>query len=172
MEQLLNTTQWVWVDYAIAVVMVFSSLIGLVRGFIKEAFALTSWGVAIMIGFKYNSDVSILLQNSIPLPSARMAVAFMVLFFATLVLGAIINYLLAELVNRTGLSGSDRLIGLIFGLLRGVFIIVILILLAGLTPLPADPWWQQSQLLPPFQSLAVWVKTQIPSELAAYINFR
>ena len=63
MEQLLNTTQWVWVDYAIAVVMVFSSLIGLVRGFIKEAFALTSWGVAIMIGFKYNSDVSILLQN-------------------------------------------------------------------------------------------------------------
>lgn len=171
MEQLINTAQWVWIDYAIAVVIVLSALIGLMRGFIKEAFALVSWGLAIFVGFKYNADLAVLLQNSITIPSARMAASFIILFFATLILSSIINFLLGELVNRTGLSGSDRLIGLLFGLIRGAAIIVIMILLAGLTPLPEDPWWKQSQLIPPFQTLAVWAKAQIPPELAAYVNF-
>lgn len=171
MEQFINTSHWVWIDYAIAVVMVLSALMGLVRGFIKEAFALTSWVLAIGVGFKYNADLSVLLQNSISIPSARMAGAFIILFFATLILAAVVNFLLGELVNRTGLSGTDRLIGLLFGLVRGAVLMVILVLLAGLTPLPEDPWWKQSQLIPPFQTLAVWAKAQIPPELAAYVNF-
>ncbi len=171
-EHWLATNHWVWVDYAIAVVIGLSALIGLMRGFIKEAFALVTWGFAITIGFKYNSDVSVLLQNSITYPSLRMATAFIILFFVTLIVGALVNFLLSELVNRSGLSGSDRLIGLIFGLVRGATIIVILVFLAGLTPLPEDPWWKQSQLIPPFQTLAVWLKEHIPPELAAYINFR
>ncbi len=171
MEQIFNTAHWVWIDYAIALIVVLSALIGLMRGFIKEAFALLSWGLAIFVGVKYNVDLAVLLQNTITIPSARMAAAFIILFFATLILASVIHFLLGEMINRTGLSGSDRLIGLLFGLVRGAAIIVIMIVLAGLTPLPEDPWWKQSQLIPPFQTLAVWAKAQIPSELAAYVNF-
>lgn len=171
MQAILNTSQWVWVDYAIAVIIGFSALIGLVRGFIKEAFALVTWGSAIFVGVKYNAEVALLLQQSISFPSARMALAFAILFFATLILGAIINFLLSELVNKTGLSGSDRIIGVCFGLIRGALVVVVLIMLAGLTPIPNDPWWKQSLLIPPFQSLALWLKEHIPSNLAGYINF-
>lgn len=171
MQAFLNTSQWVWVDYAIAVIIGFSAVIGLVRGFIKEAFALVTWGSAIFVGVKYNAEVALLLQQSVSFPSARMALAFAILFFATLILGAIINFLLSELVNKTGLSGSDRIIGVCFGVIRGALVVVVLILLAGLTPIPNDPWWKQSLLIPPFQSLALWLKEHIPSNLAGYINF-
>jgi membrane protein required for colicin V production len=67
---------------------------------------------------------------------------------------------------------SDRLLGLVFGFIRGVVLICLLVLFAGLTPFPQEAWWKQSQLLPPFQSLAERLKDRMPSNLTAYINYR
>lgn len=164
--------QLLWVDYLIAGIIAVSAVMGLFRGFVKEAFALVLWVVAVWVASQYSREVSVLLQSTISYPSARVAAAFAVLFFATLILGGMISFLLSQLIERTGLTGSDRLLGMLFGIGRGAVLVSILVMLAGITPLPEDPWWKKSLLIPPFQALAVWLKTHMPTGLADYIHYR
>ena len=162
----------IWIDYAISFLVLVSAIIGLFRGFIKEAFALLTWIVAIGVGLHYSHDFAVLLQNTISYPSARVATAFIILFFLTLILGSLISFILNHLIETTGLTGTDRLLGMLFGVVRGAVLVSVIVLLAGVTPLPEDPWWKQSLLIPPFQTLAVWFKSHIPSGLMGYINYR
>lgn len=168
----LPLDKMIWVDYAISFLILVSAVIGLFRGFIKEAFALFTWIVAIGIGLHYSRDFAVLLQTVISYPSARIASAFILLFFMTLIVGSLISFILNHLVEKTGLTGTDRLLGMLFGIVRGAVLISVIVMLAGITPLPEDSWWKQSLLIPPFQSLAVWLKEHIPSELMGYIHFR
>jgi Uncharacterized membrane protein, required for colicin V production len=161
----------IWIDYTIVGLVLISSVIGLLRGFIKEAFSLVIWMVAIWIGLTFSREFSVFLEEWVDYPSARIAIAFALLFLVTLILGALISYLLGELVRKTGLTGSDRFAGMIFGIARGLVVVSIAVMLAGLTPLPEDSWWKESMLIPPFQSLAVWLRDQIPSGLAGYVNY-
>ena len=161
----------IWIDYAIIGLISISLIIGLFRGLIREAFALVTWGVAFWVGLTFSTPFATLLDSVIADPSARMATAFIALFLLTLILGAIINKLLSVLIDKTGLTGTDRMAGLIFGIARGIFLIVILVMLAGLTPLPESSWWKESELLPLFQSLAVWLKLHMPDGMASYLNY-
>lgn len=161
----------IWIDYAIIGLILISSIIGLIRGFIREAFSLTLWVLAIWVGLTFSREFSVFLEGMIDYPSARIAAAFAVLFFVTLILGAMVNYLLGELVKRTGLTGSDRFAGMVFGIARGFVVVAIIIMLAGLTPLPEDSWWKESVLIPPFQSLAVWLHDHVPSGLTGYVKY-
>lgn len=168
----LSLDRMIWIDYAIGGLILVSAVMGLLRGFIKEAFALTIWVAAIGVGMHYSRDFAVLLQNTISHPSARVAAAFGILFFMTLILGALIGFILNQLIEKTGLTGSDRILGMLFGVLRGSVLVSVLVMLGGITPLPEDPWWKQSLLIPPFQSLAVWLRDHIPSALTGYIHFR
>lgn len=168
----LSLDRMIWIDYAISGLILVSAVMGLLRGFIKEAFALTIWVAALWVGMHYSRDFAVLLQTAIGHPSARVAAAFGLLFFMTLILGALIGFILNQLIEKTGLTGSDRILGMLFGVLRGAVLVSVLVMLGGVTPLPEDPWWKQSLLIPPFQSLAVWLKDHIPSALAGYIHFR
>ena len=161
----------IWIDYTIIGLILISSVIGLLRGLIREAFSLVIWVVAIWIGLTFSREFSGFLEGLIDYPSARIAAAFAALFFITLILGALISYLLGELVKKTGLTGSDRFAGMIFGIARGLVVVAIIIMLAGLTPLPEDSWWKESVLIPPFQALAVWLRDHIPSGMAGYVNY-
>lgn len=162
----------IWVDYAIITLICISSIIGLLRGFIKEAFSLILWMAAVWVGLNFSRALSVFFEAHITYPSARIAAAFAVLFFLTLILGGVVSFLLSALIEKTGLSGSDRFVGMIFGIARGMVVVSLVIMLAGLTPLPEDPWWKESTLIPPFQSLAVWLREQIPSGVAGYLNYR
>lgn len=162
----------IWIDYAIILLIGVSSVIGLFRGFIKEAFSLLLWVLAIWIGLKFSREFAYLLESLISYPSAKIAIAFVGLFLLTLILGSLISYLLSALIDKTGLTGTDRFIGMIFGIARGMVVVSLLIMLAGLTPLPEDPWWRESSLIPPFQSLAVWLRDFIPSGMSGYIAYR
>ncbi len=162
----------IWIDYAIITLVVISAIIGLFRGFVKEAFSLGIWILAIWIGLNFSRSFSTFLDSAISLPSARMAVSFAVLFFLTLIVGGLVSYLLSALIEKTGLTGSDRFAGMIFGLARGVVVVALMIMLAGLTPLPEDPWWKESSLIPPLQSVAEWLSQQVPSGMANYIHYR
>jgi len=161
----------IWIDYAILGLIGISLIIGLVRGFVKEAFSLAMWVVAIWVGLNFSREFSGFLTSMISLPSARIAAAFAILFFLTLIVGGVIGFLLGELVKRTGLSGSDRFAGMLFGIVRGMVVVAVCVMLAGLTPLPEDSWWKESVLIPPFQSLAVWLRDLMPSGMAGYVNY-
>jgi len=148
-----------------------SALIGLIRGLIREVFSLVLWGMAVWLGLRYSRDCAAYLETTIPVPSVRAVVAFLAVFTATLLVGGLSGFLLGKLVHSTGLSGTDRLAGLVFGVARGILIIAVLVLLAGLTPLPEGPWWKQSKLIPPFQSLAMWLRDQLPARLDSYVKY-
>ena len=162
----------IWIDYAIIGLISISFIIGLFRGLIREAFALITWGVAAWVGFNFCLPFAIFLESFISDTNARIATAFILLFVLTLILGAIINKLLGALIKKTGLTGTDRKAGLVFSIARGVIIIILLVMLAGLTPVPESSWWQKSQLLPHFQVLAAWLKTHIPEGIADYLKFQ
>jgi membrane protein required for colicin V production len=164
-------TQLIWIDFIILGIILVSALISLIRGFVREAFSLAVWVLAFWISWTFFRDLSLRMESFIATPSVRLGVAFVVLMILSLTVGGLVNYLVIRLINSTGLSGSDRFIGMIFGIARGVLFMAILVLFAGLTPLPQDPWWQQSVLIPYFQELALWLKDLLPPEVAEKFQF-
>ena len=160
-----------WADYFIIIVIALSMLIGLWRGLLREVISLVTWIAAFAIGYLFAEDGAAHLIPYIDIPSLRIAAAFGGLFLATLLIGGLINILASYLVDYTGLTGTDRVLGMVFGLTRGAAVITLLVLAAGLTPLPRDPWWQQALLLHHFQQGAVWLQGMLPPELAQNIHF-
>lgn len=160
----------IWVDYVILGIIGLSALISLMRGFVREALSLVVWVAAFWVAWTFFRELADQL-DWFAVPSVRLGVAFAILFVATLMLGALVNFLVGQLVEKTGLSGTDRLIGVLFGAARGALLVAVLVLLAGLTPFPNDPWWQESQLIGYFQELAVWLKTLLPEDIGERFRF-
>ena len=140
-----------WLDFAVLAVIALSALISLIRGFVREVISLVVWIAAFWIGIRYASEVAVYFADYIPSPTIQLGAGFVVLFVLTLIVGALINYVAGQFVGRTGLTGTDRYIGVIFGLARGVVVVAVLVLAAGLTALPREPWWQESVLVQQFQ---------------------
>jgi len=166
-----SLTGLIWVDYCVLALIALSALIGLVRGLVQEVFSLALWAGAGWVALHYNHAFAAHLEKLIPLDSARMVVSFISIFIGILIAGGMVGFLLGKLVSTAGLGGTDRLAGLLFGVARGALIVAVLVLLAGATPLPQEPWWKQSRLIPPFQSLALWLRGQVPAGLGSQIKF-
>ncbi|TPH19196.1 CvpA family protein [Litorilituus lipolyticus] len=146
----------VWIDYAILVIIGVSTLISLVRGFVKEAVSLVIWISAFFIASTFYANLANLLTN-ISDQVLRNAAAIAILFITTLILGALVNYLIGQLVSKTGLSGTDRVLGLVFGALRGVLIVsAVLFFMDAFTSASSTSWWTGSQLIPEFTLIIEW----------------
>ena len=161
----------VWVDYLIIGIILISSGISIFRGFVKEVLSIISWAIALWVGLMFHSHLATLLAPYITTPTVRLFIAFFVLFAVTLILGALINHTISQLVEKTGLSGTDRSLGVVFGIIRGIAIVTIMVLAAGATPMPKDGWWQNSLLLHHFVVLAEWARSLLPTDIAQHINF-
>jgi len=160
-----------WPDYAILGTIAISILVGALRGFVKEVFSLVVWAAAFIIAYLYGGDVAALMDDHISLPSARTAMGFTGLFIVVLLIGGLFNYLLGRLVESTGLSGTDRLLGGVFGAARGLALVVAVLLVAGFTPLPADPWWKDSQMVQRLLPLVEWSRGFLPENVSEHLEF-
>lgn len=148
-----------WADWAIIGILALSSGIGLIRGLVKEALSLAVWVAAVIIAKTFSPQLAVLLSNAIETPSLRELAAFAVLFVLTLILGAMANYLVGALVKITGLSGTDRLLGLLFGVARGfIIVMMIIVFLPSILPVDQDPWWQQSVLVGQLLQFESWAR--------------
>ncbi|MBF8779335.1 CvpA family protein [Pseudomonas fulva] len=150
-----------WVDWAIIAIIAVSSLISLKRGFVKEALSLVIWIVAGAVAWMFGGSLSQYLEPYIQTPSARVIAGCTILFVATLVVGAMLNFIVGELIRATGLSGTDRFLGMAFGAARGGLLVVVAVGLLSLGPVQQDPWWQESSLLPRFLLVADWSKNLV-----------
>jgi membrane protein required for colicin V production len=140
-----------WLDFVILGVISLSALISLVRGFAKEAMSLVIWFGAFFIASQYYAKLAVYFSN-IKDEMFRNGAAIAALFIATLIVGALINYVIGQLVDKTGLSGTDRILGVVFGALRGVLIIsAVLFFIDTFTTLNASDWWKASELVPHFK---------------------
>ena len=160
-----------WIDLVIIAVIALSALISLIRGFVKESISLVTWIIAGLLALRYYAPMAELLEPFINSPTLRIWVGGGSLFVATLVVGAIVNFIVSQLVSKTGLSGTDKTLGVVFGGARGVLIVTMIVLLASLTPMPEAPWWQDSAMIGFFQQLAEWVAGVIPADAADKFNF-
>jgi membrane protein required for colicin V production len=149
------------VDWAIIAIVVISALISLKRGFVKEALSLLTWIIAGAVAWMFGGSLAQYLVNYIETPSARVIAGCTILFVATLLVGAMVNFLIGELIRVTGLSGTDRFLGMVFGAARGGLLVVVAVGLLSLGPVQQDQWWQQSRLLPQFVMVADWSKNLI-----------
>ncbi len=159
-----------WADYAITAIIVLSIIVSLVRGFVREALSLITWALAFWVAFSFSSILATLLTNYIHSASLRQIAAFGILFLITLLLGAFINYLIAQLVDSTGLTGTDRVLGIVFGFARGALVVSLLLMMASLTPMPQEQWWKASLLIPQFQPIEAWLHSLLPKEVAEHLT--
>ena len=160
-----------WPDYAILGTIVISILVGALRGFMNEVFSLVVWAAAFIIAYQYGGDIAALMDEHISLPSARTAMGFTGLFILVLLIGGFLNYLIGRLVESTGLSGTDRLFGGVFGAARGLALVVAVLLVAGFTPIPADPWWKDSQMVQRLMPFVEWSSGFLPENVSEHLEF-
>lgn len=151
-----------WVDLAIIAIIGLSVLTGLFRGFVKELVALCVWILAIWLGFNYSQSLDPWLNSYIQEQSARNAVAFVIIMFATLFAGGVVNAILSFILKRAGLSGTDRTLGMGFGFLRGVFIVALLMVAVKMTSLPYQQYSQDSKLYARFDPVVALIYAHLP----------
>ena len=153
------------VDVVVIFVICLSALFSLMRGFVKEAISLATWIIAIWLAATFAPKLAAVLPATIESEAVRQAVGFGVLFVLSLMVGALINMLVSQVVKKTGLSGADRVFGVAFGVLRGGLVVVVFVVIGGMTPLPESDWWQSSVLLEWFESTAIVIQGYIPEDL-------
>ena len=158
-------------DHTVLTVTGFSVLLGLLRGFTREVIALASWALAFLAASIYGSDAAALLARQIPDDSWRVLAAFAAVFFVVLIVMSVIALLASKLIKSAGLGFEDRLLGGLFGLARGLLVVLVFVLLSGLTALPRQTVWKDAMLAAPLEKLAVMVKQWLPQDWAKYISY-
>jgi membrane protein required for colicin V production len=134
-------------DIVILIVVLVSALIGLARGLLKELLSLASWFAAFILALYFAPVAAEYLKGSLAGDSVRLVAGFAIVFIATLIVGAIIQWLVRRLVESTGLSGTDRFLGFLFGSTRGV--LVCIIGLVAMRPFAEQStWWNDSTFTP------------------------
>lgn len=146
-----------WVDWAILAIILISAVLSLTRGFFREIISLLSWVAAFVVGRVFYEPLAEILSGFFQAsPSIYALAAFVILFVATLIVGGLIGILIRSLVKLSGLSMTDRILGVGFGVLRGGLVIVIMLVLLKMTPVVQDPWWNESLLIPHFLVMEDW----------------
>ncbi len=144
-------------DWLIVAVLGISALLSLWRGFVREAISLGLWVIAFAVAMSFNQPLAALLQNWITVPALQKVIAFAGLFFSTLIVGGLLAQLISALLKKVGLGLLDRMLGVLFGLLRGCIVVVVaIILLPQLLEVDQQVWWNQSLLIPHFAMLEDW----------------
>lgn len=162
-------------DLVICGVLLLSALLGAWRGIVSEVLALIAWVAAFFAALTWGGEATALLSgwlHNLSVDALRHAIGFLAVFILTLIAFALLRLLLTQLLRAIGLGLTDRLLGTAFGFARGFLVLWTLVLLAGLTSLPRQSWWQEARLAPPLETAVIASKPWLPDTLAKNIHYR
>ena len=156
----------------IAVVAIAISVgFGIWRGVVREVLTLLSWILAFWLAQLFAAVVAGWLPSSWNHQGLRIAIGFIAVMLVSVVVLSLVSMLIVHLVKVAGLTTSDRMLGAVFGLLRGLLIVVILVLLGGMTSEPREPYWRNALFSKPLQKMAAWAKPWLPEDIARRVSF-
>ncbi len=151
------------IDWLILALLFVSTVVGIMRGMVRESFAIVGWIVGGMLALRYAGD----LADHIPLESAgvisRTIIAAVVIVVLSLVAVGLFGTLLRKILEVAALSFEDRVLGAIFGFVRGVVVTCVCVFVLGLSnQLTASRLWQESAMIGPAESLIDWSMPYLP----------
>lgn len=158
-------------DYLLLFVLVASIVISTLRGLVKEILSLVSWIVAFVVANMYGAQLAPLLPSAIPGEAVRLIVSFVALFIGVRLLMGLLMMAVDALIKSSGLSLADRGLGGLFGLARGVVIVLACVIVAGMTDLPKQDFWTQALLSPMAETGVRTVKPFLPGSLSRHVHF-
>ena len=159
-------------DYAVIGAVAASLLLGLWRGVVSEILALAAWVVAFFAGRVFAADVAQIYGGLVPDGALRYVAGFATIFIGVLVVFSLGRLVLRLLLKAIGLGSTDRVLGALFGVGRGVMIALLAVLLGGLTPLPKEAWWRDAWLAAPLETAVIAAKPWLPAEVAKRVRYR
>ena len=159
-------------DYAVFGVVAASLLLGLWRGLVSEVLALLAWVAAFFAARAVAPGLAPIFGRFTHEAALQYVAAFAAVFVAVLLVFAIGRIVAAKLLRAVGLGWADRLLGMLFGIGRGVLIALVAVLLGGMTPLPREAWWRDAWLAPPLETAVVAAKPWLPKAVAQRIRYR
>ena len=158
-------------DYGVIAIVLASLALGLWRGLIGEVLALLAWVVAALAAWQFGPEIGVLI-TAIADPGLRVLAGYAVVFCGVLIVLALVRLAVRGLLKALGLTAVDRLLGVFFGIARGVLIVLILVAAGGMTSAPKEPWWAKAELAPPLETAVLALKPWLPPEAAKRIRFR
>lgn len=158
-------------DYTVIALVLLSALLGWWRGLVYEVLSLLGWVAAYVVARQFAADAAPLMPAALGTMDVRVAAAFVLLFVATLIVGGFVAWGLSKLVKWVGLGWLDGSLGALFGLLRGVLMVMALMLLAGLTDFPKQRFWRDAWLSKPLESVVLAVKSRLPQDVVQRLHY-
>ncbi len=146
-------------DHLFAIILLASGVLGCIRGFIRESIALLSWLVGLWIAWHYAYLVSPLLGGALAAPGVREWTGRAIVLFLVLLVGAGIGSVTSHYMRRAaGLAAMDRVIGALFGLVRGAVVIGLIVIAGRAVDLDLEPWWDKTRSMPVAEAIANWLE--------------
>jgi membrane protein required for colicin V production len=158
-------------DYLVLFVLIASVVISTMRGLVREMLSLLGWIVSFIVANAYGESLARLLPDMIPGHIARLIVAFLVLFIGVRLLMMLLAMAIDAVIKASGLSLADRGLGGLFGLARGLVLVLAGVLLCGLTAIPQQAFWKDALLSPLAETAARTVKPYLPGQVGQHVKF-
>ena len=150
------------IDIIIAIAVIASVVIGYGRGFVTEAISIAAGGIASWAALYFGPAVGESSQSWLSTQELQDWFCRILVFALILLIGGVLGWGISKLVRLSVLSGIDRLMGALFGALRGILLVALMVVGGQFSGFDNDDWWLQSRLLPHFEVVAEWIKTMAP----------
>jgi membrane protein required for colicin V production len=150
------------VDLIIIVLVILSVVVGAMRGIIREAVSIAALIIAIWASMRFGAYAGDWLGDSVGSPELRIWVGRFIIFIMVIAVGALAGWSISKIVRLAGLTGTDRTLGGIFGILRAVVFVGLFVLLARYAEFDDESWWHESRLLPYGETVADWIEVMAP----------
>ena len=159
-----------WLDYLVIAVLIISTAWGIWRGLVHEVLSLVGWILAFVAGNLFAMPLAQMFPSAMR-PELRVVVAFLLIFVGTLVAAALLAAVFTKFIKVSVLHSLNRWLGALFGLLRGLLIVLVLAMVAGLTSLPRKPDWTDSATGYSLAQTVIQLKPWLPPVFAQRLRY-